>query len=133
MSTAPTRSSEPRQHHARLGSPDLSLDSTTDTDEGFDSDFADSHPLYARSSGPQTMSNAELRRRSCRAPDICYDADEDEDDVVLEKRPAGKERTWVDTQNYGAGLEPGSQRNKDSVLHYFVATQDNEQTLDLYL
>ncbi|KAI8619671.1 pyridoxal phosphate-dependent transferase [Chytriomyces sp. MP71] len=50
-----------------------------------------------------------------------------------ETQLTGKETTLVDTLNYGAGLEPGSQRNKDSVLHYFVATHDNEQTLDLYL
>ncbi|KAJ3103826.1 hypothetical protein HDU97_009831 [Phlyctochytrium planicorne] len=30
-------------------------------------------------------------------------------------------------------LEPGSQRNKDSVLHYFVATQESEEVLDQYL
>jgi hypothetical protein len=30
-------------------------------------------------------------------------------------------------------LEPGSQRNKDSVLHYFVATKDSEEDLDRYL
>ncbi|KAJ3308387.1 hypothetical protein HDU76_003983 [Blyttiomyces sp. JEL0837] len=30
-------------------------------------------------------------------------------------------------------LEPGSQRNKDSVLHYFVATQESEKDLDVYL
>ncbi|KAJ3416927.1 hypothetical protein HDV05_007985 [Chytridiales sp. JEL 0842] len=30
-------------------------------------------------------------------------------------------------------LEPGSQRNKDSVLHYFVATKNSEEDLDKYL
>ncbi|KAJ3101755.1 hypothetical protein HDU96_009866 [Phlyctochytrium bullatum] len=30
-------------------------------------------------------------------------------------------------------LEPGSQRNKDSVLHYFVATNESEEVLDQYL
>ncbi|KAJ3215644.1 hypothetical protein HDU67_000178 [Dinochytrium kinnereticum] len=30
-------------------------------------------------------------------------------------------------------LEPGSQRNKDSVLHYFVATHESEEILDQYL
>ncbi|KAJ3025353.1 UNVERIFIED_CONTAM: hypothetical protein HDU68_007240 [Siphonaria sp. JEL0065] len=94
--------------------------SQSDTDVGYDSDFADEHPLYARPSGIQfytSLSKQQLHRQKSLDDDHLYDA-------------ASIPST---TASATAGLEPGSQRNKDSVLHYFVATQDSELSLDTYL
>ncbi|KAJ3075171.1 hypothetical protein HDU98_009008 [Podochytrium sp. JEL0797] len=91
----------------------------TDTDSDFD--YA---PLYSLSSGVQRISKKKAAwRRSADWSSDDYDAsDEDKGDPSSPK-----------SYKVGDGLEPGSQRNKDSVLHYFVATHDSEQSLDTYL
>ncbi|KAJ3253781.1 hypothetical protein HDU77_004381 [Chytriomyces hyalinus] len=114
---------------------------STDSDEGFDSDFADAHPLYSRASGLQFMGLA-------ASPEVPASPTKNigrgKESVRRVSRPseargsltAAKEKSVGSTEpreHVNAGMEPGSQRNKDSVLHYFVATQDSELSLDLYL
>ncbi|KAI8828196.1 pyridoxal phosphate-dependent transferase [Chytriomyces cf. hyalinus JEL632] len=114
---------------------------STDSDEGFDSDFADAHPLYSRASGLQFMGLA-------ASPEVptspTKKSGRGKESVRRASRPsearasltAAKEKNVGSTEpreHVNAGMEPGSQRNKDSVLHYFVATQDSELSLDLYL
>ncbi|KAJ3355866.1 hypothetical protein HDU83_002514 [Entophlyctis luteolus] len=166
----------------------------TDTDEGFDEDWADSHPLYARPSGVQRMvlpvppvpppiyntvtatpqrpvyPLAAARRGQSVVSDLPepddLDSSANDSDLRARRRRAaanapvtgssipakaalsantvddastaatdgnGHGGATASTLSLSAGLEAGSQRNKDSVLHYFVATQESEASLDRYL
>ncbi|KAJ3136958.1 hypothetical protein HK100_001237 [Physocladia obscura] len=118
----------------------MDSETETDTDEGFDEDWADSNPLYARASGIQRISSLTLSAATSRGASIKAavnlrssseaENDTDADDEGDDHNKNVKVKSLISGDS---GLESGSQRNKDSVLHYFVATHDSEQTLDLYL
>ncbi|KAJ3295069.1 hypothetical protein HDU79_009905 [Rhizoclosmatium sp. JEL0117] len=123
----------------------------SDTHE-FDSTFAASHPLFSVASGVHRIAQTHL---TTTLGENGYDSDTHSDtptDVWDADAPelAAPDRNANGNANANAkaatvslsvpysaqatsGLEPGSQRNKDSVLHYFVATQASELSLDRYL
>ncbi|KAI9331229.1 pyridoxal phosphate-dependent transferase [Zopfochytrium polystomum] len=120
-------------------------DDESASDEGFDESWADEYPLYSRSSGIQRIELNASPRPSTAAADLnglkppldrasaAAIRGEDVEPAAAPSATTTKSTAATTTTAQQQPLHAANQRNKDSVLHYFVATDESEQSLDLYL